>query len=389
MKINIWYEERHHALAYPREDRSIYLGINTNINCIEDWCPNGRSWIDPHKIGLYLGKIIFENNKKGIAIPQYIPSDIDNGKLESEIEKIYPLWLDAINKDYEPFKFPPNLSRPPYPHERFPIHNTEVKFLCKRSKENITLNKEQIISYFTELHSKNTKSIKDYMDSIHKHHGIIAYLLNNHLYESLMEQGLMDSKDNGYPRITPLTRNTIYTTWEEKLLAIEYAKKDRGFQIPITYTEERFYAFLIYTLHHFLLVHDQGEVFNENPSMLFNRGAYRGYIEKDQNKPRKQKKPQEQKKSKEQYQPYRPPSDQVFYEDYFFMFKVSDYIHSEIYEDEGWSLEKAKKDYYYQRKSHEDLHTYAKIIRPIHPSKDNPPKGWTKEMMKKLELKFE
>ena len=105
-----------------REDKTIYLGIPTNILCIND-----RLHIDlldfsklsnanltkqiEHKITkieindftatLYLGKIIFKKNKYGNLAPIYIPSTIT----ESSFDGLNTFWLNEINPHPKtPFK---------------------------------------------------------------------------------------------------------------------------------------------------------------------------------------------------------------------------------------------------------------------------------------------
>ena len=43
----------HNDFLRNRSDKEIYLGINTAINAINDWCPNDEYQILDHKVGLY------------------------------------------------------------------------------------------------------------------------------------------------------------------------------------------------------------------------------------------------------------------------------------------------------------------------------------------------
>ena len=44
---------KHNDFLRNRLDKEIYLGINTNINALNDWCPNDEYQILDHKVGLY------------------------------------------------------------------------------------------------------------------------------------------------------------------------------------------------------------------------------------------------------------------------------------------------------------------------------------------------
>ena len=127
--------KKHNEFLNKRKDKEIYLGINININVIDNWCPiiepdyTDNKRIRNHKIGLYLGKIIFIKNKRGILVPKYIPSNIEI--LEQELEKINPLWLDELNKHFTA----PAKVKDYGMGERYGTYTpNNIKVLCQKSK---------------------------------------------------------------------------------------------------------------------------------------------------------------------------------------------------------------------------------------------------------------
>ena len=183
-----------------REDKSIYLGIPANILCIDDRLePKALSYevleylskkpkliIQDFTTTLYLGKIVFKKNKYGNLAPIYIPSTIT----ESAFEGLNTFWLNELNpKAKKPFRsiiqcvdgglmagISCEGSSESIPYQKIHYY---------RSKDNIVLTKEQIISYFTELHKLNTTFIQNYIDSINQEEGIRANYLHSELYKTL------------------------------------------------------------------------------------------------------------------------------------------------------------------------------------------------------------
>ena len=133
------------------------------------------------------------------------------------MDKINSLWLDEINKNYVPPQVQSDAMMGNYT-----IYNANnVKTLCKNSKANITLTKEQIISYFTELHQKNTAFIQNYIDSINANHGIKAYHLNHKVYDDLFKKGIIY-----YESMLKWQNGTTEQRNQLKIIALDYLKKN-------------------------------------------------------------------------------------------------------------------------------------------------------------------
>lgn len=412
----------HNQFLRNRKEKEIYLGINTNINCFDDWCPNDSYGVVDHKIGLFLGKIIFKKNKYGNLAPKYIPSNIEH--IEQEVEKLNPLWLDEINKGYKPpvtplinTRYPPP---PPYPNAR--LYPNNLKMLCKNTPKNITLTKDQIISYFTELHTLNTTFIKNYIDSINKNNGIKANILHDTLYDELLGKGILQKDMFEWYRDG---KKRAYS--QAKLLALDYLKTTNHSNFTIVFFDELFYAYLVWSLKEFTILYYSGYI-AEQKNMLFNLGAYvddRKLI------------------SNENYETLGYRMGRYFYEYYIdmltpeakedfrsfcnnaygyssyynettFLTDPSYYIptdeagHSSrtfqspnriyrtypatgkpIYDDKEPPIYAPSPlgNYYFELT--DNIGTFIEFFQRIYPSIDNPPKGWNKEMMKKLELKLE
>ena len=409
----------HNQFLRNRKEKEIYLGINTNINCFDDWCPNGSSrvisGVTDHKVGLFLGKIIFKKNKYGNLAPKYIPSSVEH--IKQEVEKLNPLWLDEINKNY----------KPPVTHyddmagyyREYTPNN--LKTLCKNSPKNITLTKDQIISYFTELHTLNTTFIKNYIDSINNNNGIRANNLHDTLYDELLEKGILqkdmfDWRYNGkiaYPKT--------------KLIALDYLKKTHHFNFTIVFFDELFYAYLVWSLKEFTILYYSGYI-AEQKNMLFNLGAYvddRKLISNDNYETLGYKMGRyfyehyidvltpEAKKDVESFCK-RAYGYSYYYNETTFFIDPSYYIPTDeaghsirtfqspnriyrtypatgkpIYDDEEPPIYAPSPlgNYYFELT--DNIGTFIEYYQRIYPSIKNPPKGWNKEMMKKLELKLE
>ena len=432
-----------------REDKSIYLGIPANILCIDDRLePKALSYevleyfskkpkliIQDFTTTLYLGKIVFKKNKYGNLAPIYMPSTIT----ESAFEGLNTFWLNELNpKAKKPFK--PLI--PCYVNQRYAysLFSCEIdeqaipyqKIHYYRSKDNIVLTKEQIISYFTELYKLNTTFIQNYIDSINQEEGIRANYLHSELYKTLLQQGIL-SKDMVY--IENIKR--IHGSIEAKLLALDYLKSTNQYNSKILFFDELFYAYLAWSLKGY-----------DEHNLLFNVGAYKqtgitpqatttniphpyeqelpkgklffssqymnafysnilptkygvGYIEgyelfykrhgclflprKDSPMPKCDtlgvvkedliRKSPDLPKSVG----YKFSSPNQVYVDDFFDNRLPPNFHTYTPSPLG--------NYYFELEDNEN--TFVEYYQRIYPKLDNPPKGWSKEMMQKLELKLE
>ena len=234
--------EKQKQMTLSRAGKTIYLGIPTNILCVDDRLEPKRlsaglmsdgENIKDFTATLYLGKIVFKKNKYGNLAPIYIPSTIT----ESSFEGLNTFWLNELNpKAKKPFK--PLI--PCYVNQRYAysLFSCEIdeqaiphqKIHYYRSKDNIVLTKEQIISYFTELHKLNTTFIQNYIDSINQEEGIKANYLHSELYKTLLQQGIL-SKDMVY--IENIKR--IHGSIEAKLLALDYLKSTNQYNSKILF----------------------------------------------------------------------------------------------------------------------------------------------------------
>ena len=400
--------EAHNQFLRSRKEKEIYLGINTNINYLDDWCPNPAYGVVNHKAGLFLGKIIFKKNKYGNLAPHYIPSDM--GHIEQEVEKINPLWLDEINKDYKVPESPSIIYRTYEPLEPM-LYPNNVKVLCKNSSKNITLTKAQIISYFTELHKLNTTFIKNYIDSINKNDGIRANILHDKLYDELLDKGLLQKDMFQWYSNAPKAASP-----QAKLLALDYFKKTNQYNFTIVFFDELFYAYLVWSLGEFTIPYYSGYI-AEQKNMPFNLGAYiddrklidGGYLQ--------------YKIGRYVYEYYIDILTPEVRRDYE-LFCIDAYSHSAYYnegsfeidpsyyiptdeaghynkEGSGFAFQSPNLDffgdmtikpsplgnYYFEIASNKG--TFIEYYQRIYPKLDNPPKGWSKEMMQKLDLKLE
>ncbi|RDU63467.1 hypothetical protein CQA53_08600 [Helicobacter didelphidarum] len=396
-----------------RADKTIYLGIETNIVCADDRTENFEGFyratidkiINDMSATLYLGKIIFKKNKNGNLVPEYIPSKIS----ETSFEGLNTFWLNEVNPNPMTRPVEP-ITELPDPQSYWipkPIDPEGYKYLKNyyfRSPKNIVLTKEQIISYFTELHKLNSTFIKDYIDSINKDLGISSTYVNNNVY---MTSVGIDIK--GYS-----------PSKEQQFIAIEYASKNPKYKSKIAYFDELFYIYLVWSLREFLIPYDSGILQEEN-NLLFNIGAYRKYLEKKYYDtiyaymPNPYFKEYGDEYLMLMYYPNIAPTKYAVgyiegYEgfiDYYGVNFINDRfrerynnILNNIKEYKGFEqhspnynlttqtyLPSPLGKYYFELKDNKN--TFVEFYPRIYPSKDNPPKGWTKEMMKKLELKFE
>lgn len=411
----------HNQFLRNRKEKEIYLGINTNINCFDDWCPNGSSGVIDHKMGLFLGKIIFKKNKYGNLAPKYIPSNIEH--IKQEVEKLNPLWLDEINKDYEPPVTPPIDTRyPPRPlYTKARLYPNNLKMFCKNSPKNITLNKDQIISYFTQLHTLNTTFIKNYIDSINNNNGIRANILHDTLYDELLEKGILqkDMFDWRYNGKLPYPK--------AKLIALDYFKKTHHSNFTIVFFDELFYAYLVWSLKEFTILYYSGYI-AEQKNMLFNLGAYvddrklignenyetlgyrmgRYFYEHYIDMLTPEAKEDVRSFCNNAYgyssyynettfltdQSYYIPTDEAGHSRSAFqspnrVYRTYPATGKPIYDDKKPPIYAPSPlgNYYFELTDNRG--TFIEFFQRIYPSIDNPPQGWNKEMMKKLDLKLE
>ena len=392
----VWDPKIHDNFLRKRADKEIYLGINTAINALNDWCPNNSYQILDHKIGLYLGKIVFSKNKQGILAPKFIPSNISN--ITNEVDKINPLWLDEINTNY----VPPQTQFDAMMGGEYTIYNANnVKTLCKNSEANITLSKEQIISYFTQLHQKNTAFIQNYLTSINKNLGIKAYHLNDRLFENLAQKGILPkSMIKRYTDTHKLIRNNaLDLTILDYLSTLKETNHKMLFKI--VFYDELFYWYFALSLKNFI-VNFSASFCDEN-KLLFNPGAYQQYVhlatQMRQSGEIDPKTGDFKKEFKLRFENQMFETDE-YYRELFFsnnggLMSVDDeYTKLQFISPNQALFERGQPitpsplgKYYFELSDNKDV--YIEFFNRSYPSITNAPKGWSKEMMKKLELGLE
>lgn len=202
-----------------RTDKTIYLGVETNILCVEDrikdilnFCNSKyKKKINDLTAVLYIGKVIFQEEKNNL-FPKFIASNFN-----INFEKLNNFWLNETK-------------------------NNKVQYF--KQNNNIILSEEQIYSYFYDLHSKNINLIENYFNKIYENNGITAliYNKNNHKTQDILDQLDMLSKQD----------------------------------YKITFNDELFYEYLVWSLKDFLIPYFSGKFQDEN-KLLFNAGAYIAY----------------------------------------------------------------------------------------------------------------
>lgn len=344
----------------------IYLGIPTNILCIDDrlepkYIKSENDTINDFTATLYLGKIIFKKNKYGNLAPIYIPSQIT----ESAFENLNTFWLNEINPNPKmPFKSIIQCetiyigkicegSSESIPHQ---------KIYYYRTPKNIVLSKNQIISYFTELHKLNASFIKNYIDSINKNNGIRANYLHDKIYDELLDKNLLQKDMFKWYSNAPKA-----ASFKAKLIALDYLKKMNQYNFNIALFNELFYAYLAWSLKEYLL-----DDFIFIKDLLFNNKAYKKEI--------KSKIEQENKDAKNIKLNYKFDSPNRIYRTYPATGKF-------IYNDDKPPVYAPSPlgNYYFELSDNKN--TFIEFFQKIYPK--NPPKYWNKEMMNKLELKLE
>ena len=373
------YETHLLPLEYMEAFTTIYLGISSNILSVDDRKEplllgiENETFIVDCTATLYLGKIIFEKNEQGNLAPKYIPSQIS----ELDFENLNPFWLNEIN---------PN-SKKPFKSMIECEDHWEVGKICRvnpkayeyqkiyyyRNKHNITLNKEQILSYFIELHTKNTILIKDYINTINQNKGIKAYTNIESYYDKLAKEGIIPPK-----LLSKYNDGTYKQNKEADLIVLDYLKSNNEADSMILLNDELFYAYLVWSLREYLISSYKGK-FQDEHKLLFNKGAYKSY--KD-----------------EAIFEKTFINATTFYSNLFDSYKEYTYtaIPTPKYQFKTPNKPKFSDDeprpsplgnYYFELSDNPD--TYIEYFQRIYPSITNPPKAWTKQMLKKLDLKLE
>ncbi len=267
-------EKHEDFLQTRKEPYAIYLAINTNIKSYNNICPSEKyfwkfnnmneldKWYNP-KFGIYLGKIVFDK-KDNKLIPKYIAAKFEN--LEEEVKKIKnPLWLANKNPNYIEPKFYDGMSGGYY----FESPNN-LEYQCKIEKDTQVLSQEQIISYVKELYSKNTIIIKNYIDAINKDYGIKPFVFSDEIYDKLGEVGILTKEQaNNFKDKSYIKKNPILLAMLDYLA--KQNKKDEDYLI--TFDDEYFYTYLVWSLKDFLLGLSYG-LFQDETELLFNPAAY-------------------------------------------------------------------------------------------------------------------
>ena len=396
-----------------REDKSVYLGIATKILCLADrleprYLRGINDSICDFTATLYLGKLSFKKNKDSNLIPHYLPSQIT----ETSFEGLNSFWLNEKNPNPKmPFKSIIQCKN---------IYDLRIcegsdesiahqKIYYYRTKNNITLSKEQILSYFTELHKLNTSLIKNYIDSINKEEGIKAYMPTQKTYKSLLNLGILqeDMFEWGFD-------GTLLPKYYARLVALDYMKTQKQ-ALLIPYFNELFYAYLVWSLKEFTIPYDEGKYQDEN-KLLFNLGAYKKHTEMNLKSPNiKMPNPYRKEKNyaKTQidlfYSNIIPSEYEIGYiEGYKAFFQYygpnfsptsEKYLWLNLPKSIGYAFKTPNLDffgdehikpsplgnYYFELKDNQD--SFVEYYQRNYPKK--PPKHWSKEMMARLELELD
>ena len=255
--------QSHDKFLRSQKTKELYLGINTGLNFLEDYCPNGfylkNEHFDPtlYKLGLYLGKLSFEK-KQNFFVLNFTPTSLLN--LKEDLNKINELWLDEENKNYT--------SSIKSEHPCFKSYQAKnLRTLCQKTKANIILSKEQALSYITKLHSLNTAQIQDFADKINKKQGLIAYTPSNEDYLKLLELKILNKEDfNWFKNEDFLPKN------EATLRVLDYLSLNEKNTVIFNF-DELFYAYVVWCLSEYTLYVHQG-LLQDRLKMLFNPASY-------------------------------------------------------------------------------------------------------------------
>lgn len=412
-------EKHEDFLQTRKEPYAIYLAINTNIKSYNNICPSEKyfwkfdnmneldKWYNP-KFGIYLGKIVFDK-KDNKLIPKYIAAKFEN--LEEEVKKIKnPLWLANKNPNYIEPKFYDGMSGGYY----FESPNN-LEYQCKIEKDTQVLSQEQIISYVKELYSKNTIIIKNYIDAINKDYGIKPFVFSDEIYDELGEVSILTKEQaNNFKDKSYIKKDPILLAMLDYLA--KQNKKDEDYLI--TFDDEYFYTYLVWSLKDFLLELSYG-LFQDETELLFNPAAYM-----DDTKIYYQNLNEEINKRYEKILlNMRFEGENGYFKDYYdygfgnngiFEFSIYDYFaYDEIgvqpiqqspyvppkspfdspnfvysdgnYHGDAKLVPSALGKYYFELLYQKEI--YIELLRPYYPSIKDLPEGWDNKMLEKANLK--
>lgn len=412
-------EKHEDFLQTRKEPYAIYLAINTNIKSYNNICPSEKyfwkfnnmneldKWYNP-KFGIYLGKIVFDK-KDNKLIPKYIAAKFEN--LEEEVKKIKnPLWLANKNPNYIEPKFYDGMSGGYY----FESPNN-LEYQCKIEKDTQVLSQEQIISYVKELYSKNTIIIKNYIDAINKDYGIKPFVFSDEIYDKLGEVGILTKEQaNNFKDKSYIKKDPILLAMLDYLA--KQNKKDEDYLI--TFDDEYFYTYLVWSLKDFLLELSYG-LFQDETELLFNPAAYM-----DDTKIYYQNLNEEINKRYEKILLNMGfEGENGYFKDYYdygfgnngiFEFSIYDYFaYDEIgvqpiqqspyvppkspfdspnfvysdgnYHGDAKLVPSALGKYYFELLYQKEI--YIELLRPYYPSIKDLPEGWDNKMLEKANLK--
>ncbi|EAK8023703.1 TPA: hypothetical protein RZK37_001555 [Campylobacter coli] len=412
-------EKHEDFLQTRKEPYAIYLAINTNIKSYNNICPSEKyfwkfdnmneldKWYNP-KFGIYLGKIVFDK-KDNKLIPKYIAAKFEN--LEEEVKKIKnPLWLANKNPNYIEPKFYDGMSGGYY----FESPNN-LEYQCKIEKDTQVLSQEQIISYVKELYSKNTIIIKNYIDAINKDYGIKPFVFSDEIYDELGEVGILTKEQaNNFKDKSYIKKDPILLAMLDYLA--KQNKKDEDYLI--TFDDEYFYTYLVWSLKDFLLELSYG-LFQDETELLFNPAAYM-----DDTKIYYQNLNEEINKRYEKILLNMGfEGENGYFKDYYdygfgnngiFEFSIYDYFaYDEIgvqpiqqspyvppkspfdspnfvysdgnYHGDAKLVPSALGKYYFELLYQKEI--YIELLRPYYPSIKDLPEGWDNKMLEKANLK--
>lgn len=412
-------EKHEDFLQTRKEPYAIYLAINTNIKSYNNICPSEKyfwkfdnmneldKWYNP-KFGIYLGKIVFDK-KDNKLIPKYIAAKFEN--LEEEVKKIKnPLWLANKNPNYIEPKFYDGMSGGYY----FESPNN-LEYQCKIEKDTQVLSQEQIISYVKELYSKNTIIIKNYIDAINKDYGIKPFVFSDEIYDELGEVGILTKEQaNNFKDKSYIKKDPILLAMLDYLA--KQNKKDEDYLI--TFDDEYFYTYLVWSLKDFLLELSYG-LFQDETELRFNPAAYM-----DDTKIYYQNLNEEINKRYEKILLNMGfEGENGYFKDYYdygfgnngiFEFSIYDYFaYDEIgvqpiqqspyvppkspfdspnfvysdgnYHGDAKLVPSALGKYYFELLYQKEI--YIELLRPYYPSIKDLPEGWDNKMLEKANLK--
>lgn len=412
-------EKHEDFLQTRKEPYAIYLAINTNIKSYNNICPSEKyfwkfdnmneldKWYNP-KFGIYLGKIVFDK-KDNKLIPKYIAAKFEN--LEEEVKKIKnPLWLANKNPNYIEPKFYDGMSGGYY----FESPNN-LEYQCKIEKDTQVLSQEQIISYVKELYNKNTIIIKNYIDAINKDYGIKPFVFSDEIYDELGEVGILTKEQaNNFKDKSYIKKDPILLAMLDYLA--KQNKKDEDYLI--TFDDEYFYTYLVWSLKDFLLELSYG-LFQDETELLFNPAAYM-----DDTKIYYQNLNEEINKRYEKILLNMGfEGENGYFKDYYdygfgnngiFEFSIYDYFaYDEIgvqpiqqspyvppkspfdspnfvysdgnYHGDAKLVPSALGKYYFELLYQKEI--YIELLRPYYPSIKDLPEGWDNKMLEKANLK--